>query len=873
MAAAAYRFGKFELRLGYLELRRDGVALKVEPRPLEVLAELLHSAGELVTKSELMDTVWAGRVVTESVVARCIKKLRDALDDESQQLIASVHGYGYRFTARVAVLEEAPDSAGAMPDVALPVAGDTPPLRPNWRLVQALDARGLVWLARHDKTGDQRVLKFGLSQEQVRALRHEITIHRLLARGLGERRDFARLLDYNLEAPPCFLETEYCPLGNLAEWCQAQGGVAQLPLGPRVELLAQLAGALAAAHSLGVLHMDIKPSNILVFLDGDGQPRLRWSDFGSGRLLQSGKLAELGITQLGSTATLAALNSPLQGSLNYIAPELLRGESPTIRSDLYAMGVLLYQVAAGDLRRPLTAGWESNISEALLCEDIAATAHDNPALRLNSADELRVRLATLAQRRSARVEQRRREAESALLRQRLERARTRRPWLMAAGAAVVLGIAVGIWNYRLALLARDQARAQAEIADAVIDFLDKDILSLGYPFSVNEHGPERLTVQDAVKRAAARLDGRFPGRPGVEAAIHAVIGQVYTALGEGGDAAEQQVRKAVQLGRSAAGGVDERTLRAEFGLAYAVALEQKFPQARALLDEANRDFERSPAVSLETRLKRDATTAGYHFVAQDYASAIPFLEQALADQLQHDPTDVAAVAIRQMYLARCYAAVRRFAEAERLFTQALAGVKRAEPRPGALTGVIEEQYGIGLFFAGRDRDAEAQLRVAHADLRAADGDDGLTTEALTYLGWVLLHAGQTAEANRALREAADEKEAYPSDDKHFTSLRTRACLGLAQIANGEQVAGLAELAAAVSDYDHELGPDAAEAQLFRFLLLEQRAALHQAPADIGSQLAKLSAERMSQAAPWEDWAARLARARSRFAAGVLARSG
>src|SRR5580693_8501889 len=108
--AEPYCFGEFELQPHRLQLRCAGAILKIEPKPLRVLVMLVVNHGQLVTKNELMDGVWAGRVVTESVIARCINKLRTVLNDESQTLIATVHGYGYRFVGDV---RQVPDARGA----------------------------------------------------------------------------------------------------------------------------------------------------------------------------------------------------------------------------------------------------------------------------------------------------------------------------------------------------------------------------------------------------------------------------------------------------------------------------------------------------------------------------------------------------------------------------------------------------------------------------------------------------------------------------------------------------------------------------------------------------------------------------------------
>ena len=853
--AELYRFGRFELKPAQLQLRRGETLLKVEPKPLEVLAELVRNAGELVTKNELMDSVWAGRVVTESVIARCIAKLRAVLEDEAQTLILTVHSYGYRFTGEVRLGAEEPARAeGGVAGTISLRAGDTPALRPRWRLLRPLNEQCGVWLAQHDKTDEKRVFKFALEPRQIRILKRELTIHRVLRRGLGERDDIVRLLDYNLQDLPYFLEIEYYPEGNLADWCAAAGGADLVPLELKVELMAQAAESLAAAHALGVLHLDIKPSNLLVWISPDGHPHIRWADFGNSRLLQPERLSELGITRLASTQTLG-IGGPAEGTLHYIAPELFKGETATVRSDLYAMGVMLYQLVAGDLRRPMAAGWEQNIADEVLRADVAATANGDPALRLSSADELAKGLRNIKQRRAAVDAERARAREHAELRRKLEYSRARRPWLIAAGVALTTGLAASLWNFRAAVQARDEARGQAAIADAVINFLDQDILSAGSPFSVSGDGPGGLTVRQAVDRAEAKLAGRFPAQPAVEASIRAAIGQVYVEDGDY-DKAEKQVRSAVRLGRSGPGGADFRTVRAEYGLAFALTVEQKFTQARELLEEANSALARAPNVDLLTASRRDVINGNYYFALQDYGRAAPYFARALTEALQHDSSDISQIAIRRTSLAWCYAALGRADEAQQLYADALHEVKLAEKNGGTLTGTVEERYGIGLFLAGRDADAEKMLKTAYADLHATIGDDGLTEEALTFLGWLELREGRTAEADATLHTAYSA-EVASAGAAHRMSLRAQACLGLAEIANGEQAAGLQALSQAVSAYDKIMGPATPEAQLFKYWLVSTQLNSDAGLAGAHAMLAQLDARQIALADPRENWREKL----------------
>jgi len=73
--------------------------------------------------------------------------------------------------------------------------------------LRPLNERCGVWLAQHDKTDETRVFKFALEPQQIRILKRELTIHRVLRRGLGQRDDIVRLLDYNLQDLPYFLKS------------------------------------------------------------------------------------------------------------------------------------------------------------------------------------------------------------------------------------------------------------------------------------------------------------------------------------------------------------------------------------------------------------------------------------------------------------------------------------------------------------------------------------------------------------------------------------------------------------------------------------------------------------------------------------------
>jgi predicted ATPase/DNA-binding winged helix-turn-helix (wHTH) protein len=98
------RFERCELDLGRHELRRDGEIVKIEPQVFDVLVALADRQGQLVTKNELLDTVWGSRFVSESALTSRIKAARKAVGDDGQQqrVIRTVHGRGYLFVPECA---------------------------------------------------------------------------------------------------------------------------------------------------------------------------------------------------------------------------------------------------------------------------------------------------------------------------------------------------------------------------------------------------------------------------------------------------------------------------------------------------------------------------------------------------------------------------------------------------------------------------------------------------------------------------------------------------------------------------------------------------------------------------------------------------
>ncbi len=445
--------------------------------------------------------------------------------------------------ARRAVPAGEEELYGWRPATGLPVPG---------RLEYVLERRlgeggfGEVWLARHEERHEPLVFKFCFDAERVRGLRRELAIFRFAQEALGDRDDIARVRDIRIEQPPFWLESEFTADGDLTEWSAAHGGIETVPLADRLALLAEIADAVAAAHSVGILHKDLKPSNVLIW-DDDGKARPRLADFGIGTLTDPSKLVRHDITVVGFTELASATTATsMSGTRLYAPPESLAGKPFTTRGDVYALGVMLYQLVVGDLTRPIGHGWEADVDDPLLREDIADCVTRRVDDRLESAAELAGRLRTLDERRAERAA----EEEAHALAQR--RQRRNRMLGVAAGVLALLLGAAGILLYEehrlrgIADVERTRADAERlravralEVAATVTRFLNDDLLGSVDP---RESRGRDVTVREVLDRAAQDVGTRFREQPAVEAPLRRTLGRVYLGIARYDEAREHLER-------------------------------------------------------------------------------------------------------------------------------------------------------------------------------------------------------------------------------------------------------------------------------------------------------------------------------------------
>jgi tetratricopeptide (TPR) repeat protein len=349
----------------------------------------------------------------------------------------------------------------------------------------------------------------------------------------------------------------------------------------RLELMARVCEAVHHAHQRGLIHRDLKPGNILV--DEAGQPKIL--DFGVAR-----------VTDSDVEATQQTDVGQLVGTLAYMSPEQVLADPLALdtRSDVYALGVILYQLLAG--RLPYHIG--PKVHEA-----VRAIQEDDPAPLSSISREYRGDVETIVAKALAKDKARRYDSAADLagdIRRylqdepiiarppsaiyQLEKFARRHKALMTATAVVFVVLVGGIIvSTRETVLAR-----QAEqTAEAVNDFLQNDLLAQAS--TANQSGPStkpdpHLEVRTALDRAAARIAGKFARQPEVEAAIRDTLGQTYKDLGQYPEAGKH-LERALDLNRRVLGTENQKTLTTMRHLGAVAQLQGKYPKAEALLNQ------------------------------------------------------------------------------------------------------------------------------------------------------------------------------------------------------------------------------------------------------------------------------------------------
>ncbi len=361
-----YRFSDCELDLPSHKLLRNGSEVTLTPKEFRLLEYFVTRAGRALTRDDVLASVWGDSVVvTARSVDRCVRTLRSKIEPDPSHptLIQTIPDIGYRFEIpegellipKERVGERDPCSAQESAYLNLNL-GD--PLG-RYEILCLLGRGGMAEVYRaHDSRLDRDVAIKVLSKQFADNAD-------LLMRFERETRAVAALSHPNIVAihdvaadrGVCFAVMEFLKGETLRERIDR----ALIEWKEASSIAVAIADGLAAAHSKGIIHRDIKPGNIFRTERGD----IKILDFGLARLDESAPLSSSG-----DVSTVTARTSPgtVLGTAAYMSPEQVRGQATDARSDIFSLGSVLYEMLTG----------KPPFSRATVADTMAAILKDEP---------------------------------------------------------------------------------------------------------------------------------------------------------------------------------------------------------------------------------------------------------------------------------------------------------------------------------------------------------------------------------------------------------------------------------------------------------------------------------------------------------------
>jgi serine/threonine-protein kinase len=557
---------------------------------------------------------------------------------------------------------------------------------------------------------------------------------------------------------------------SISTWCDDQ----RLSVAGRLRLVLKVCDAVQYAHRNLIVHRDLKPSNILV--TAGGEPKLL--DFGIAKVIDAG--SERGLTQ--------TLSQPM--TREYAAPEQVLGEPITTATDVYALGVLLYELLTGRLPYARAERGETSWAKAIVeepAEPMASAMARSEARAAKNAD------AAVADARSATFAALRRTLRGDLdriVQRALEKAPEARYPSVAALAEDIkaflegrslpggsrryrvakflrrhqVGVAMTVLTIALAAAgmggivwqARETSR-EAQAASAVKDFL----LSLFTASSPNEARGRDIGVRELLDRGRAQIERNLAAQPGLRSELQGVLGRIYFQLGLY-DQAEVLQRSALEAPRRS-GQSDADTIDLQRQLSETLAARGKLAEAEPLIEAAAAALDsgqNDPTERVHVLITRStiAQRQGNAEAAERFA-----MQAAALARSPSIPPDLLGNALSAQGLADWD--LRKVAESEALYREALRIHRAAFGDLDLRVATDRQNLTLALRNLGRYEEAleQARLNVRIREKILGDNHPDLS-RALFTLGTTLYHMARYEEAEKVLRRGVAVARASLGDN-------------------------------------------------------------------------------------------------------------
>ncbi len=682
---------------------------------------------------------------------------------------------------------------------------------------------GVVYLAERadgqfDKKVAVKLIRPGMDTGEIMQ-RFELERHTLASL---EHPNIARLLDAGTtEDGQPYLVMEYVEGEPIDVYCESR----RLDTSARLRLLVTVCEAVQYAHRNLLVHRDLKPENILVTSSGE----VKLLDFGIVKLLSAERTVPL-------TAASERIMTP-----GYASPEQLLGRPVSTASDVYSLGVVAYVLLTGHPPYRLS-GRDPRAMERVVCEAeperpssvILTVEDDEPgpvkrrpaptpeevaATREGSVERLRRRLVgdidlivlTALRKEPERrypsvdhlAEDMRRHLEGLPIAARQDSVVyrcgkfLRRHTLGAAAGSVILllliaGVAATAWQAGVAARERDRARAEAQKAIAINDFLQSMLTSVDPELMGRD-----ITVAEVLDQAALTVASDLAGQPEVEATVRTNLGRTYHSLGQY-EQADLQLAAAVELTRSVYGVPHAETAAALTHLGILRHDQGQLDEADELYGQAMGIYEDLGAMSsLQAAETLNAAGALRRAQGRD-SEAEQYYRQALGLFREHLGNEDRQVAMVTHNLAVLHHGRGELAEAEAHYREALDITRNTHGEDSP--AVARCLHNLASVLHSREQWAQAELLYRQAlDLRRSllGPDHPQLALNLVDLADVLTAQGKLDEAETLVREGLDlDRRILP--ETHPLLARALVVLAEVTLARGDPAAAQSAASEALS---------------------------------------------------------------------------